>query len=90
MKKALLVSVCVIALIVWVISWFRVPDAVSASAARPWPGGSGSLESVADRFPPLHANDASRKLTALATSLPQNEVAELGRLNGRLPNDGLP
>jgi len=76
MKKALLVSVCVIALIVWVISWFRVPDAVSASAARPWPGGSGSLESVADRFPPLHANDASRKLTALATSLPQNEVAD--------------
>jgi len=79
MKKALVVAcviVLIVALIAWVISWFRVPEAVSASAARPWPGGSGRLDSVAGRFPPLHANDASRKLTALATSLPQNEAAD--------------
>ncbi len=38
----------------------------------------GTLDSVADRFPPLQANDASVKLTALANALPKNEaVGEL-------------
>jgi len=74
MKKVLVV-VAAIALVVWVISWFRTPEAVATSAARPWPGGMGSLKSVADRLPPQQANDASVKLTALANALPKNEAA---------------
>jgi len=57
MKKALVV-VAAIALVVWVVTWFRAPDAVATSAARPWPGGMGTLDSVAGRFPPLQANEA--------------------------------
>jgi hypothetical protein len=75
--KKVLVAIAAIALAVWVITWFRAPDAVATSAARPWPGGMGTLDSVADRFPPLHANEASVKLKALANALPKNEaVAE--------------
>jgi hypothetical protein len=73
MKKAFIV-VAAIVLVVWVISWFRVPDAVMKSAARPWPGG-GALHSVDHRFPPLQANGASVKLMALANALPKNEAA---------------
>ncbi|MEK6373704.1 MAG: hypothetical protein AABO58_13520 [Acidobacteriota bacterium] len=79
MKKVLvvvLVVVAAIALVVWVISWFRTPEAVATSGARPWPGGMGTLDSVARRFPPLQANDASVKLTALANALPKNEVVD--------------
>jgi len=72
MKKALVV-VAAIALVVWVISWFRVPEAVTASAAKPWPGG-GSLDSVDKRFPQLQANGASVKLMALANVLPKNDA----------------
>jgi len=73
MKKALIV-VAAIALVLWVISWFRVPDAVMKSAARPWPGG-GTLDSVDNRFPQLQANSASVKLMALANALPKTEAA---------------
>lgn len=73
--KKVLVAVVAIALVVWVISWFRAPEAVATSAARPWPGGLGTLDSVAGRFPPLPGNDASVKLTALANALPKNEAA---------------
>jgi hypothetical protein len=73
MKKALVV-VAAIALVVWVISWFRTPEAVAASAARPWPGGMGSLDAVAGRFPPLQANAASVRLAALANALPKNDA----------------
>src|SRR6266508_1062774 len=85
MKKALVV-VAAIALGASVISWLGAwaisrlwaKDAVATSAARPWPGGMGTLGSVAGRFPPLQANDASVKLTALANALPKNEaVGEL-------------
>lgn len=72
MKKALIV-VASIALVVWVISWFRVPDAVITSASRAWPGG-GTLDSVGNRFPQQKANPASVKLTALAIALPTNEA----------------
>ncbi len=83
MKKALLV-VSAVALVAWVavalvrlvVSRFWAEDAVATSAARPWPGGMGTLESVFDRFPPLQANDASRKLTALANALPKNEAVD--------------
>jgi hypothetical protein len=73
MKKTLVV-VTVIVLVIWVVSWFRTPDAVAAAAARPWPGGMGALDAVADRYPPQKANDASVKLRALANALPKNEV----------------
>jgi len=59
-----------------VVSWFRTPGAVATSAARPWPGGMGTLDSVADRFPPLQGNDASVKLTALANALPKSEAVD--------------
>jgi hypothetical protein len=72
MKKALIVVVA-IALVVWVISWFRNPDAVTKSVARPWPGGMGTLES-ADRLPPLRQNDAAAKLKALGNALPKNDA----------------
>jgi len=79
MKKTLIV-VALIALVVWVISWFRVPEAVTASAAKPWPGG-GSLDSVDNRFPPSQANAASAKLMALAKALPKNDA--IGAFVGR-------
>lgn len=73
MKKALILVVG-IALVLWVISWFRAPAAVATSAARTWPGGMGSLNSVAARYPPLQANAASVKLKALANALPNETV----------------
>src|SRR6058998_3447761 len=74
--KKLLVVVAAIALVVWVVSWFRTPDAVATSGAQAWPGGMGTLDSVADRFPPLQANEASVKLTALANALPKNQAVD--------------
>jgi len=74
MKKVLVV-VAVIALVVWVITWFRAPEAVATSGAQGWPGGLGALDSVDKRFKPLQANAASVKLTALANALPQNDAA---------------
>ena len=75
MKKALIV-IAAIALVVWVISWFRTPAAVVTSGARPWPGGMGTLDSAARRFPPQQANDACVKLTTLAIALPKNDAAD--------------
>ena len=72
--KKLLVVVIAIALVVWVISWFRAPEAVATSAALPWPGGMGTLDSVADRLPQLQANAASVKLKTLANGLPKTET----------------
>jgi hypothetical protein len=65
-----------IALAVFILWSFRAEDAVATSAARPWPGGMGTLDSVAARFPPLQANDASRRLAALAKALPKNEAVD--------------
>jgi hypothetical protein len=76
MKKILLLLVVAIALVVWVISWFRAPGAVATSGARTWPGGMGTLDSVEARFPLLQANDASVKLTALANALPKSEALD--------------
>lgn len=74
--KKLLVAVAAIALAAWVVSWFRVPAAVTASAARAWPGGMGGLDSVAGRFPPLAANEASGKLIALARGLSNSDAID--------------
>jgi len=79
MKKGLAVAIAMavsIAVVIWVVSWFRAPDAVAASGAQPWPDGMGPLGSVAGRFPPLPANAASVKLTALANALPQNDAVD--------------
>lgn len=73
MKKLLIVAAALV-LIVWVVSWFRAPAAVAESAAVTWPGGLGTLDSVAARVQPLPANAASVKLTALANALPKDEV----------------
>jgi hypothetical protein len=75
MKKALIV-IAAIAVVVWVISWFRVPQAVVTSARRPWPGGMGTLDSAAARYPPLKANAAAVKLKTLANPLSKNEASE--------------
>ena len=79
MKKALVVIggiLAALALVLWVVSWFRTPEAVATAAARPWPGGMGTLDSVAARFPARQANEAAAKLTALANALPKNEAVE--------------
>jgi len=82
--KKVLVIVAAIALGAWVVSWLITKvvsriwakDAVAASAARPWPGGMGTLDSVAAHFPPQHANGASVKLAALANALPKNATVD--------------
>lgn len=76
MKKALIAVVVVIALMIWVASWFRNPGAVKTSAAKPWPEGMGSLDSAGARLPKQKANDASVKLTALAKALPRSDAVE--------------
>lgn len=75
MKKAL-VAVAAVALLIWVVTWFRAPQAVATSAARPWPGGLGTLDSSSARFPPHGANAAALKLTALANALPKSEAVD--------------
>lgn len=72
--KRVLIVIAVLALIAWVISWFWNKDAVTTSAARPWPGGLGTLEG-ANRLPPGKANSASVKLMALANALPKRDAA---------------
>jgi hypothetical protein len=74
--KKLLLFVAAIALLAWVVSWFRTPGAVATSGAKPWPGGLGPLGSAAARFPPLPANAASVKLTLLAKALPKGEAVD--------------
>jgi hypothetical protein len=75
MKKVLF-AVVLLALVAWVVSWFRAPGAVATSAARPWPGGMGTLDSVAKRFARLESNQAAVKLTALAGALPKSEAVD--------------
>ncbi|HEX7150285.1 MAG TPA: hypothetical protein VF618_02270 [Thermoanaerobaculia bacterium] len=74
--KKLLVVVIVIALVVWVISWFRAPEAVSTSVAKPWPAELGTLDDAAKRWPPQQTNGGAAKLTALASALPKNEAVD--------------
>lgn len=76
MKKALLVVVFVIALLGWLLMSVLNKNAVVTSNARPWPGEMGTLDSVANRWPKLKANDASVKLTALAEAVPKSEVID--------------
>ncbi|HKR65407.1 MAG TPA: hypothetical protein VJZ00_16865 [Thermoanaerobaculia bacterium] len=75
MKKAL-VFVVALALVVWVISWFRTPAVVAKAAAKPWPGTLGTLDAVARRYTAMQGNDAAKKLTSLAKALEKNETIE--------------
>jgi hypothetical protein len=75
-QTLIVVSVLAVALVAWLFLWLRNEDAVATSAAQPWPGGMGSLDAVADRWPFLKANDASVKLTALAKALPENALVD--------------
>jgi hypothetical protein len=49
---------------------------VAASGAQAWPGELGALDSVAGRFPPLQANEASVKLAVLAKAMPKNKAVD--------------
>lgn len=80
MKRALIVAgiiVVVLALLAWVATWFRTPQAVAESASREWPDGMGTLESVEARFPPQRANAAAVRLTALGKAMPKNDALEI-------------
>jgi len=79
MKKGLVVVAAifaVVALALWVVSWFRAPGAVASSAARAWPGDLGTLDAVRDRVQPAKGNAASAKLKSLAGSLSGTEAVE--------------
>ena len=76
MKKVLVVIAAAIALILWVITWFRTPEAVAVSGGKPWPGGMGTLEAVSGRFTPQKGNEASAKLAALRDGLPKSDAVD--------------
>lgn len=81
MKKVLLL-ISAAALVAWVVvalvsrAVSRSDEAVTAAGARPWPGGMGTLDSLAAPLPPLPANAASVKLTVLAKALPKNKAVD--------------
>ena len=66
----------VVAVVGWLTSKFWSKSAVAASAARPWPGGLGSLDSVGARYPAQQTNVAAEKLASLAAALPKNDTVE--------------
>lgn len=79
MKKALVAVTAIVLVAAAVgafVSWFWAGDAVATSAAKSWPGGLGTLDSVLQRYPPLQANAASRKLAMLGNALPKNEAVD--------------
>lgn len=75
--KKLWIVVIAGAIILWVVSWFRTPEAVATSGAQSWPGGLGTLGSVQARYPPIRANAASARLMALAKALPRSDGLDL-------------
>jgi hypothetical protein len=75
MKNALIIIIAAITLLSLFFLSFRDEGAVSMSAAQPWPGEMGTLESIADRWPRVEPNEASIKLTSLAEALPKNDNA---------------
>lgn len=79
MKKALLfigAVVVAVALLAWIATWFRAPEAVAKSAAKPWPGQSGGLDTATKRVVPTRTNAAAQKLLALARSWPKNDAVD--------------
>jgi hypothetical protein len=76
MKKALLILIAAIGLLISIIFSFRNERAVATSASQPWPAQMGTLETVAERWPQEGPNDASVKLTSLAEALPKNDALD--------------
>jgi hypothetical protein len=76
MKNAAFVVLTAAVLAASAAFWFRNEGAVVTSAARPWPGGMGTLAAAAGRWPPQTANGASVKLAALADALPKNGAVD--------------
>jgi hypothetical protein len=76
MKKAPIIVIAAIGFVAWVVLMFRNEGSVATSAARPWPGGMGTLYAVKNRWPKLEANGASVELKSLANALPKNEAVD--------------
>ena len=74
MKQALVIVIAVIGLLGGVVLMFRDKEAVSTSAAQPWPGEMGTLKTAEAQWPKLKANEASVQLTALAKTFSKNEA----------------
>lgn len=74
--KKVLAALAALALVVWVVSWFRTPEAVATSAARPWPGGMGRLDALGGGSASRETNEAAARLSALAASLPETPSVE--------------
>lgn len=75
-RKAVVILLAIFGVAGSIALWFRNEEAVTTSAARPWPGEMGPLAAVDDRWPPQKANEASVKLAALANALPRNEAVD--------------
>lgn len=77
MKQALIVVLVLgVAAVAGIFLLIRNEDAVATSAAQPWPGEMGSLQTVVNRWPSLKANDASVQFTTLARTLPDNKAVD--------------
>lgn len=82
MKKLVVLAIIVLGAVIvtklggWALSRIWSKEAVASSAARPWPGELGTLESVVERFPPAEGNAAATKLAALAGALPKDDTVE--------------
>ena len=76
MKQALIIIIAGIGLLGGVVLMFRDKEAVSISAAQPWPGEMGNLTAADDRWPKLKANEASVQLTTLAKAFSKNDAID--------------
>jgi hypothetical protein len=76
MKQALIIVIAVVGLLAWGVLMFRNEEAVSISAAPPWPGEMATLKAAEARWPTLKANDASVQLATLARALTKNEEVD--------------
>jgi hypothetical protein len=84
MKKTISILVVIAALAVGIymlgaraFSWLWADEAIETNVAKPWPGGLGTIDTVAARFPARQSNAAASKLTTLAQALTGNEAVEL-------------
>jgi hypothetical protein len=83
MKRLILILVAIM-LIAWILTstcasvfpWVWAENAVTEAALRPWPGELGSLDTVSTRYPPLVANDASRRFATLAAPVESSDVID--------------
>lgn len=73
MRKALIL-LALLAVAVYVASWFWAGDEVAAVAARPWPDGLRTLDAVPGRYPAQEENEAARKLAKLAGAVAENDT----------------